>query len=89
MPSYDQQTIFLVRDNPSCPWGFRIQGGVDLRLPLIVQRVSTSINSCKIFASNCLLSVICLLYLVKLFNIFLILLNLYVKNVMELIVRDK
>lgn len=32
--------LVLERDGHDQPWGFRLQGGVDLAMPLSVQRVS-------------------------------------------------
>ena len=34
--------VRLYRDSFSTPWGFRIQGGMDMRQPLIIQRVKFS-----------------------------------------------
>ena len=41
------ETIYLQRQNEDIPWGFRLQGGADFKLPLTVQRVSRN-QQCKI-----------------------------------------
>lgn len=37
--------LVLERDGHDQPWGFRLQGGADLAMPLSVQRVSTEVLS--------------------------------------------
>lgn len=37
-------TVHLYRDSLSTPWGFRLQGGMDFKQPLTVQRVCTRQN---------------------------------------------
>ena len=44
--------VVLQRDDPTQPWGFRIQGGADYRLHLAVKKViftNLSIKNCQIF----------------------------------------